>query len=358
MFEPNTTILAVNLDHHNASSLVKSYILWDGTSYVMTAEDLQYVKDNIQDPWWLEKDRLFTFRVERNSDGSMVYYCEMYKQVYDFKLREEVEKVYRRQVTDDEANYLYQFFRECLSLFKIRSADNFYEQVLSNLAQVTIVATQMKQIRNDLLAESDKYMLPDYPIDDETREKWRVYRQELRDLTNQEAFPDDFMHVVMPLAPDAIVQYNQISELVNVDSQLVAELGEGLIRSNISNILRNLFSATTKMVVLQSIQELGIPLFNEPNSLSIQDMAALSDKTAEIMRNLESYRLGLDDTGIELGVDQNAWQDAYDLLNSKIVALNTRMSELDVGFTFDEVLNKLLEDTRLNLAAEQIVDEL
>ena len=36
--------------------------------------------------------------------------------------------------------------------------------------------------RNFLLSNSDKYMIPDFPISEKEREKWRIYRQSLRDL--------------------------------------------------------------------------------------------------------------------------------------------------------------------------------
>lgn len=36
--------------------------------------------------------------------------------------------------------------------------------------------------RDRLLAESDKYMLSDYPVTDAEREAWKTYRQALRDM--------------------------------------------------------------------------------------------------------------------------------------------------------------------------------
>lgn len=38
-----------------------------------------------------------------------------------------------------------------------------------------------RQHRNQLLEQTDKYMLPDYPITDEKREQIKIYRQQLRD---------------------------------------------------------------------------------------------------------------------------------------------------------------------------------
>lgn len=36
--------------------------------------------------------------------------------------------------------------------------------------------------RDQLLTDSDKYMVPDYPISDELREQWLIYRQILREF--------------------------------------------------------------------------------------------------------------------------------------------------------------------------------
>jgi hypothetical protein len=42
---------------------------------------------------------------------------------------------------------------------------------------------KIREKRNILLNESDKYMLSDFPIDDTTRDSIRNYRQQLRDIT-------------------------------------------------------------------------------------------------------------------------------------------------------------------------------
>jgi len=44
------------------------------------------------------------------------------------------------------------------------------------------VSNYIRELRNSMLLESDKFMIPDFPITDEKREEWKVYRQLLRDL--------------------------------------------------------------------------------------------------------------------------------------------------------------------------------
>lgn len=44
------------------------------------------------------------------------------------------------------------------------------------------IINQLREQRNQLLRESDVYMLPDYPINAENLQKVKIYRQELRDF--------------------------------------------------------------------------------------------------------------------------------------------------------------------------------
>lgn len=60
------------------------------------------------------------------------------------------------------------------------------------------LATTIRSKRNLLLAETDYFLMPDYPISEEYLEKVKEYRQQLRDLTKQENFPKN---VVFPDFP-------------------------------------------------------------------------------------------------------------------------------------------------------------
>lgn len=55
---------------------------------------------------------------------------------------------------------------------------------------------RVRIIRNQMLDESDKYMVSDFPLTDEERFQMKLYRQYLRDYTKQnnwwESLPDGF----------------------------------------------------------------------------------------------------------------------------------------------------------------------
>ena len=60
--------------------------------------------------------------------------------------------------------------------------------------------TLLKNTRNLILAETDKYLLPDYPITSEQLEIVKNYRKSLRDFTSN--------NYVMPDKPDFVVTLN------------------------------------------------------------------------------------------------------------------------------------------------------
>lgn len=49
---------------------------------------------------------------------------------------------------------------------------------------------EVREQRNHLLSETDKFMVADYPIEEDERERYRAYRQYLRNLPSADGFPE------------------------------------------------------------------------------------------------------------------------------------------------------------------------
>ena len=60
------------------------------------------------------------------------------------------------------------------------------------------LATTIRSKRNSLLAETDYFLMNDYPLSEEYLARIKKYRQDLRDITKQENFPEK---VVFPDFP-------------------------------------------------------------------------------------------------------------------------------------------------------------
>lgn len=59
-------------------------------------------------------------------------------------------------------------------------------------------AARIRAKRNELLRQTDKYMLFDFPISSEKRDEYKSYRQQLRDMTTQPYFPDSVEFPTIP----------------------------------------------------------------------------------------------------------------------------------------------------------------
>lgn len=65
-------------------------------------------------------------------------------------------------------------------------------------APVIDKAALIRATRNEMLSASDYTQLSDVGLTAEEKEAWKVYRQALRDITEQSGFPDT---VVFPISP-------------------------------------------------------------------------------------------------------------------------------------------------------------
>lgn len=97
-------------------------------------------------------------------------------------------------VTDDAPIFL--AIQEAFERGEIQVAD-YVPPVIPD----EVLAFDIREKRNTLLAETDYLIQPDYPISDTAREAFKVYRQALRDITKQDGFPRE---VVWPDKPEAV----------------------------------------------------------------------------------------------------------------------------------------------------------
>lgn len=67
---------------------------------------------------------------------------------------------------------------------------NWYVKGYAPLKPTDVLAEEKRLERDNLLAETDKYMLPDFPITEEKLAQYKAYRQYLRDLPANWSFPN------------------------------------------------------------------------------------------------------------------------------------------------------------------------
>jgi hypothetical protein len=66
---------------------------------------------------------------------------------------------------------------------------------------LVIMSANERARRNSLLSESDWTQVADTPLNQDERDAWAIYRQTLRDITNQQGFP---WEITWPVRPDGV----------------------------------------------------------------------------------------------------------------------------------------------------------
>ncbi len=87
-------------------------------------------------------------------------------------------------------------FNSVLEYIKAKAYNGEY--TIDDVPDPPITAEEARAQRDKLLAETDWTQVLDAPISAESREAFRVYRQALRDITEQEGFPEAIEWPVMP----------------------------------------------------------------------------------------------------------------------------------------------------------------
>ena len=73
----------------------------------------------------------------------------------------------------------------------IQQVDGGYQIIQNPEPDDSTVAKTIRDKRDNLISETDYYLMPDYPSNPQNLEELKVYRQALRDVPKQEGFPRD-----------------------------------------------------------------------------------------------------------------------------------------------------------------------
>lgn len=73
----------------------------------------------------------------------------------------------------------------------IQQVDGGYQIIQNPEPDDSMVAEAVRDKRDNLIGETDYYLMPDYPSNPQNLEELKVYRQALRDVPKQEGFPRD-----------------------------------------------------------------------------------------------------------------------------------------------------------------------
>jgi len=331
----STRLLQVILQpKFTGSSIVKQKIVYKQNTLDLTDDERIALEASLPEYWHSGKDRLVRF--EYYDD---MYFCERYRDYFDYKTRETGQKYYKYDVaTEDEAQQLYAYILNQYTKIKIGRIENLYEQIAGQVGDLTYVKYSLLESRNELLKDSDFVMMPDYPIDEDTKAKWVTYRQELRDLTAQQAWIDgDLLNVNMPVSPtpkDQLAVFReQIADMSQIPQDLLDAATQEVVDSgSIEDIVRNISQVSVKFELLKGLSRMKLPMLDLDLEVLSQDSDYFDASLYAIKEEVEG----------ESTFPQDWWETATSDVDALIQGINEKLAAYDVSFTINDVLTSVV----------------
>lgn len=349
-----TLMLSVKLDYTNLPGYKPiRYLIYRGGKIDLSQKQFDILLEKLPTKYYNEKEKLTKFIVQKNDDGILKYFSEYELEVFDFGTREYIKKKRDVVLSEEEYGELYLIFKEVYNLFYIKSAENFYDTLLTAVRDVKLTAAKMTELRNELLEESDKYMLPDFPISQEEKDAWINYRQELRDITNQEAWPNDIENIDFPVSPDPITQGLKLWSEINLNEIIGNQIEIDSLKNQLGYTIKKFASLSIKAGIVSSLSTLKIPLFVEQDMLP-KEIVQLEDELTTLTTLAQFDSISAE----SIGDIQSDYSQALDMINEKIDFINKKLSEHNVNFTIEDLINDIMQDTILYNEANEILESL
>lgn len=347
-------LLTVNLEtKYYPASIPSRAVTCLNSTIKLTDEEYDEIIEKLPSFWNTKNDKLVKFVVFEDKS----YFCEREKLVFNYTTREQDLKIYKfDSATSIEAEALYAFFVEKYTKIQLSRIENLYDAIMDNIKDMSFVKYSLLGARDELLKKSDFVMLSDYPVSEEDREKWKIYRQELRDLTNQEAWrQNDLLNIEMPVSPEPLDQIGilkgSIKDLSSIPENLTDEIIDTLLDKPIEEVIKNITQTTVKFEILKSLSKMNLPMFN----IGYSDLLIQEDTYNSFIDNVQK------DLIEENPLPANWWELATSNIEDKIAQVNAKLRSYNIGFTVNDILNTIIEQNKLSeeeLEVENIIEDL
>jgi hypothetical protein len=362
-----TEILIVNLEPgFYPRSSPKRIISYKGNSISLTDDEYNSVVNSLPSYWHTSKDKMIRFIVFEEVGGNKKYYCEREKEVFNYTHRDYEKKVYQfNPQSDAEGEALYLLFVEKYTRIKLSRADDIYEKILSEVRDLSYIKFSLLNSRDIMLKNSDYLMMMDYPLDEETKQLWAIYRQQLRDITEQEAWiNNDLMNIEMPISPDPLSQLSVLegnfSEIFTVPVGLMEDaisfVREKIDQNDLESILKQISSITIKYEILKSLSRLKLPFLESDYNIS-EKAIVVGDLYDQL---LEEINGGYDELSAKEDV-KTELDFSIERIDAVIKNINNNLKNYDIGFTINDILNAIMEKNKkseFDLEVQDIIEDL
>lgn len=332
----STPLLTVNLyPKLYPNHVTQNTINYKGSLIELTESEVETYSSLLPSYWTNEKDKLVKFVAFE--DGS--YYCEKYKEVFNYTTRDTEGKFYIFNAAPvEEATKLLEISLRYFNEYKLNRVDDFYSNVIDSIGDLSYLKYSLLETREKLLSASDHKFLSDYKFSsEEEKQKWETYRQKLRDITETEEWKNcDFVNLSFPVSPAPTEQlYTMGQKLADYVSQLklpsdiMQKMQDEYANKSTAEIAEKFVQISVKAELLMVLSRLKMPMFDI-------DMSGLA------------LQPSFDESNIP--VDGIIAKDYWDLMTSniseKIDRINTQLDQSGIDFSINDLLMKMVEDMK------------
>ena len=344
---------------------VERYISYNGHRLDFTEQEYNDFLSRIPELWNTDRDRLLYFVLFFDK----TYLAQREKDVFNYGTRLTEEKLYNfDEISDIELNLFTSFLVDEYTKLKISRTENFYDEILSKVSDLSYMKFQIIDLRDKLLADSDYLMMPDYPLDEADRESWKAYRQQLRDITKQQAWIDnDYMNITLPAstAPEKQIVdiFNKVgntyANAADIPPSILEEVRNNLKGYGITNVIEKFSQISIKVELLRALSALKIPsgvTADEISTINTLIPQSITDIIPEDqVKNLQEAVTG----------NVTNWEAYLNDIDEKIIKLNDTLTKYNVGFTVGDVIQQVATDLKekadkldANLEALRLIEQM
>lgn len=322
-----TLYIPLNLD---PKLNLENHIIYRGKKVVLSESDLEELLTSLTEYWHSSRDRLIHFSI--NTDGT--YLCERNKDTYNFYTKQTETKIYYFDTAAEEN--VKQCTDKILSFFEkkqLESITNLQETFVKQFKNLNFFSAHLIEMRQMFLQESDYMFMADYPLDPAEKEKWAIFRQELRDITEQEAWKNnDFLNVSFPVSPLAKEQAERMSAVARM-SGLVPSLTNAFADCRLtSDFITEYGKIIVKMRMITVLAGLGLPSVKQILGFGLPEFH-MKEEYTKIYGNNIPWPYG------ECPIDAGVLQPAEFINEFSKVDLVGRIN--DYVSTIDETIKKI-----------------
>jgi len=325
-------ILSVTLFPEVWQSPQPRRMVYHGQLIVLTQEEYEDLYAKLPEFWNTDNDKLINFRYTTEN----TYFCERVKRVYNYATKEWVDTSYVFDAGSKEAvDELLQVFVTFYQEYKLKEVKNINDEILNNVKDLSYVKMIILNSRDRMLKNTDFMFTADYKFKDESmKELWSSYRQELRDITDQDAWKNnDYANIKIPVAP---LPVNQLADLVSeIESYVPAHFkgftDDSTLTENVENIVQSMTQYMIKNQIIDGISKMSLPLFDL--KVGTFDIVKSSENVETFMSDFDNFKAKIDKQLQEIGST---------LTVQKIVEEMTyKAAEKEVGDEVFDIINEL-----------------